>query len=385
MAMDVVRGKREIFGFIVPEDLKEVKDKIAKLNAKFGKEIYKLDQVNEYESYKRKFLRLDFTIINPVKDDYTVLAMIDHSDHVIYNWSDVDLEKFRTRTTCDHCNTNHRRAKTFIVKTKDGELQQIGSSCFTKITGSAYTRSLSKFFTNPSDDLNKIISFNVEDLREKKEPMFYDPRDIVDVTAAIIKEVGFVSVNSTGFGDSTCKKVFDAFRGRLKLAGFDINKVPKVTDEFKKFLSDNRQNRFLNECFHIIQNEQIHSRTVPTLVAGVASWLRDNDKKAVEKATNTGKSDNKPIQVTKYDGPNKNVDCVAERVYVNDGEWGMSVTYYFLVDNKYRLRWTTYSGGIDGRVAPGDKIKLERFTIGEHNNTSKIPSTKITRVKAKKI
>ena len=59
-----------------------------------------------------------------------------------YRRADLDLSAFYGRTVCDHCNTNRRRNKTYIIETiETGVLNQVGSSCINDFLGADYLRS----------------------------------------------------------------------------------------------------------------------------------------------------------------------------------------------------------------------------------------------------
>jgi hypothetical protein len=54
----------------------------------------------------------------------------DEINGLVKQYGDVEIPvMFRTRQYCDHCNTNRRRNRTFIVVDEGGKFEQIGSTC----------------------------------------------------------------------------------------------------------------------------------------------------------------------------------------------------------------------------------------------------------------
>lgn len=73
----------------------------------------------------------------PLIEGYDFVAFIDHTENMILSEKpEMDLEVFRHRRVCDHCGSNRKRSKTYILQNQaNGELIQIGSSCVKAFLG----------------------------------------------------------------------------------------------------------------------------------------------------------------------------------------------------------------------------------------------------------
>jgi ribosomal protein L36 len=49
--------------------------------------------------------------------------------HTVPGKGEEDLSAYRTRTQCDHCKTARRRTETYVIRSQEGEVKQIGKNC----------------------------------------------------------------------------------------------------------------------------------------------------------------------------------------------------------------------------------------------------------------
>lgn len=66
------------------------------------------------------------------------LESLEHGNKINKTVDDIELpEIYRTRSTCDHCNTARRRKDTYVLRSEAGELKQIGRNCLADYLRSA--------------------------------------------------------------------------------------------------------------------------------------------------------------------------------------------------------------------------------------------------------
>ena len=97
--------------------------------------------------------------------NYDVIAVVEHGENntnMVYPCGDFEIptKYFTRRGVCEHCNTNHYRVKTVILKDlTDGTLKQVGTGCLKEYTGvTEYT------LINSYKALNSIINNSMADI-----------------------------------------------------------------------------------------------------------------------------------------------------------------------------------------------------------------------------
>ncbi len=366
-------------GYIFTHEVNEFKENIAKLNKKYGCEIVDVEYIEiPMAGFADTVTRVILKINNPNDGKYNVIAMIDHNNGIINAREDINLEKYRDRRVCDHCNTNRVRNTTFIVQTKDG-LMQIGSSCLQKLMGRTYTKNLYNFFTNLFN--NNFEAENIEfdpdmETLMKREREVYYAEDIINVAYRYLKKNNFVSISKAdSFEESSAHKVAEILlyydKTMSYAEGEDIN-----IEDFKKFLREQVKKTYSNfyeNCVSIIRKKEVDEKAIRWLVPCVYQYLRYKEN---QKNASKGFSEHKPYG---KDGEVFNGEMKGEVTYVNTYENDYGLVDMIIFDcGEHKFNWyTTSAHGLE----KGDKVTLTKFKVKSNKNPK---YTTITYTKFKK-
>lgn len=126
---------------IPTENMESVLGKVIQLNKKAKKlnapEV-KMSVVNEYDKFINNvaipFTDIEITGTVPKIDGWEFIARLEFSQengkNTIFKFKQDETipTEYLTSNACEHCNTKHKRVKTYILK-KDDKFFQVGSSC----------------------------------------------------------------------------------------------------------------------------------------------------------------------------------------------------------------------------------------------------------------
>lgn len=352
----------------------------------------------EHPTYKLRFVKVNVNgtaIIN----DWELVASVEHTEKGnIFSKALVDVEipeRYRNSAPyCEHCNTNHYRKNTFIVRnTKTNEFKQVGRSCLCD-----FTFGMDANFAASVVSMRTIFKeYEEKDLREIPfgfNEKYYDVKEILCYASETIRCFGYVKSNEPNSTKNTMTDFFNVINGNTKFLTKDIindieNKIEKFNfnpeSEQAKTEVENAL-RWLDEQKESESNDYIHNLKVAValenvtynkfglLVSLIPAYNRDIEKQAKIKAEQENE------KISDY------VGTVGQRVQISvdsvkcvtswDGEYGTTYIWKIVDTNGNVFTWKTSNCLGDNCVG-----KILKGTVKEHKLYRDVRQTELTRCK----
>ncbi len=133
----------------------------------------------------------------PVLNGWSVRARIDagvHSENIIRSVVDVP-ERFRDNSTfCEHCNTNRKRKKLFLLEhVETGEWVRVGSSCLKQFVDIDEVDSIINNFENLIRFLDVDLNPEVNESYGKSFPEIINLKSFLAMVIHLTKQYGYMS------------------------------------------------------------------------------------------------------------------------------------------------------------------------------------------------
>lgn len=156
-----------------------------------------------------KFIQMNNITVDgltPTLNGWTMIARLEctPNGNMVKKLVDEELsEEYRTRNTCDHCNTNRYRKDTYLLRNEQQEVKQIGRNCLADYLRSedyadilAARAELIRTFEDMGGDDDDFSSWGSYESH-------YDVLHILQLAASAIRCHGWVSRKSARAEDST--------------------------------------------------------------------------------------------------------------------------------------------------------------------------------------
>lgn len=310
-------------------------------------------------------VRIDNEIIK--NDGWTVEAHLEHLEGgnvvtligaKVINPSWVDLP-----AKCDHCNTNHRRSKTYIVS-KSGEEKQVGSSCLKEYTGIDPALAL-KFAALHDMVLDDEINAGCI---QGRYTVAHDIKTVVANAIDIIANYGYVK---SAEPDSTKSKLFEMVDNETLTENARIKAQAIITWlQANDFTGDS----LLTNCKALAINQYCKSSHF-----GYLAYLPVAYDKAMKKA----KTDASKAEQTSM---SEHYGAVGEKINVSisdaklitsyETQFGYTFVYQFISDSNIFIWYASRSQNIE-------KITSLQGTIKCYKEYNSAKQTVLTRCKIK--
>ena len=321
---------------------------------------------------------VDFKITSDVsswiiESGYEIVAVIDHKENIVHTFiEDSNVEFFRNRHYCDHCKTKRNRSKSVILRSNDGNLIQVGTTC------------LSDFIKSDVDELVRGINLCAEDFAASieneeeffrgfsKERAFFNIHEVIPMIYRVILEKGFYPSSQGNM--STKSFVNKALYDEELISPTDEDRAiaPKII-EWISSLED--ENSFTRNLIQIVKNGFVSIKTTGYLCAGVNSYISKSGRSSSEESDKNlsgGYFGNIGDKVS------LNVTFKEVAFYFSYAYGGRIGYFKFIDEDGHVFIWKTSTSGINS--APGSKL-LIKGTIKDHSEYRGIKQTILTRVK----
>jgi hypothetical protein len=170
---------------------------------------------------KTKVLFVEVKLIgkSPKLLGWSLIACVDHDPAIGQTFrtvpnKEVPVQYLPDSSYCEHCHSDRRRLKTYIVKNiETGEYKRIGSTCVSSFLGGKHVESFLFYasFVSTMGDLEKEYSYNGCD----RASYYYNLDLILAITSKIIAKFGYVSHAKANESDgeltSTASEVYWQF------------------------------------------------------------------------------------------------------------------------------------------------------------------------------
>ncbi len=254
--------------FVAEEQITEIESVMKKLNrraVKLGVKEITLEYTGKEEIRRVKITRkigdrVDQTGVNvkfieiiltgeSIKiAGWAFLAKIEHDTiglngkNIILNLSDRPLAKDYqdANPDCDHCKSNRRRVKTYIVENiNTKEVLQVGSTCVKDFTGHPNAEKILNFYGALQTFFDINIDYEPGNEGSGNGWFYADTKDFVRVAAEIILKFGFVSKSNCNYDETpTSYDVLSSFLPFSKPTYGNLESTDKGQELFDRVFSE---------------------------------------------------------------------------------------------------------------------------------------------------
>jgi hypothetical protein len=384
---------------VVSSKISQLCNEVAKMNrkaAKYGLPLIKIivgdsytekQLIKEYGYFKRICIeKTNVTIIGNIPNipNFSIAAVIDHHPiAIVHSYMEIP-EHFRNRGSyCDHCHSMRMRNKTIILKNKEtGEFIQVGSTCLKDYLNLDISRELSHltWVDDIKDEYENIVGGRME--------YNFDLLDVFTATVKIINTFGFVKVSDNDYESGkvgtkyhlsdyfipNSQDTVDYYKNKLTLND-------EIATETAKHIIDWIKNNDSNNEFMVNLKAMISLESIPTkyfgyIAGAVASYIRENESKKVEKIefNNTYRPEEIKSRIT--------FKARLISIRAIDSFYGTSYMHKFMDDENREIIWFCSGNPLmNSDEIDSYKIITITGTIKEKKEYNNKKQTYLTRVK----
>jgi len=202
-------------------------------------------------------------------------------------------EKYRTSHSCEHCNTNRRRNRTFVLKHDSGEFKAVGSTCLVDFTGHSGAEAMADMLVAKyMNDVLKECDCLPEDYEKQRrgDHQLFSAVEIISRAILIIKEYGEYVSYSDAQERHVCSTV-EVLKNKLftEKAPEDNTAAEKLIAWFTaKFSAVTENSGYVNNLKAAIINKFVPKKDLGILASFPAFAVREQEKERL--AALTGKA-----------------------------------------------------------------------------------------------
>lgn len=315
------------------------------------------------------------------KDGYAVVAKLEHLEEGNFVRSFVDepnpaWQKLPPR--CEHCNTKHYRANTFIVRHEDGTEKQVGSTCLKDYCGIdpkyfAYLKALHDLFLR--DDI-RCYDFDSCKPHEK----IYSMMETLALSFRVKKSQGYVK---SGYPGSNKDKLMDLLKAKEKPTDEEMAFANEVAEEVNLMQRDDSFTRlnnqriwFDNSIKPLLKVGYCKSSHIGYIAYAPVAFDHYLEAKAqTEGREALRKKQAETSQFIGIIGKKIEVDVAKMELVTSwENDWGYTYLYKIVDNNGNVLVWKS------SRCV--DPFKKLRGTVKDHNERDGVKQTIVTRCRA---
>lgn len=303
-----------------------------------------------------------------LESGYEVIGVIDHMEDMVHTFVEgVNLESFRHRKVCDHCNTKRNRAKTIIVR-KGEQLLQVGTTCLADFVGIA-VETLVKAIEFHSE---RLPAGDMEDYFHNNMPyrMTFPLELVIPHILAAIHDYGFLPTSEE---KSTRNLITMCIKGKFRLAPTEEQEalVPAIVGWMKALKPTSDFN--LNVA-QIADNGLCSLHTLGLLCAAVHMFLK-HKAEAEAKAAQKGED----LESNHVGNVGDKLTMRLIHIYTATFEtmYGLKSIYTFEDESGNCFVWSSNTGW---SFKAAEKITV-KATIKAHSEYRGKKQTEITRAK----
>jgi len=196
MKTRILKGKQGYF----QSKIDKLNRRAVKLNCppiiiKYGNIVYE-EHRNERTGRKTgyEFIEVSINGSSPIIDGWEFIGKIDHKGGGVVlslPGKEIPEKYYKTGSVCDHCQTNHLRNNTYIIK-KEEEYKQVGSACLKDFMGHTDPEAIANFLSIVWEEMRDL-----EDEESDYRKVGSDPcekvEEVLNFSSALIRKYGWIS------------------------------------------------------------------------------------------------------------------------------------------------------------------------------------------------
>lgn len=205
----------------------------------------------------------------PRIEGWDLVAILDHfqSGTIIRSVDKTEIpDIYRTRITCDHCQTNRKRNDTFLLRNDEGSLLQVGRQCLKDFTGHASPEAIVSFYK----DL-LVLRAGESGSKVPRAAVGMPLEEFLAKTSAVVRKYGYVSRTNAGTGEPpTADRV-------LAGQGVEDEEDQAMARTVLAWLDGQRENSdFMYNLKTVARNNIVTSKVAGLASAILGCYLRNN-------------------------------------------------------------------------------------------------------------
>lgn len=311
-----------------------------------------------------------------VVDGWNFLGVVDHINDTIFQIDEtVNLEPFRYRAFCDHCNSKRVRNKTIILRNASGELKQVGTNCIKDFVG-----------INLDSLVHMIISLDGHKYLDDPDflpfsfgshEFHFELPEVLNVALKTITNHGFSSRSHAEPGKDSASLIWKILFREIPVG--DAKAIGNADDCISWVKNINDFSSFWMNAKAVFRNGMVSHKTIGIVAAAVFFYIKSKEQEMV--ASNSV-SEHFGIPGMRL---NLNLSKISTKnMYIDTSYYeGTMYIHTFQDDDGNIFVWKTTSNSLLG-FSDNEKVKV-RCTIKEHNEYRGIKQTVLTRCKVEAI
>lgn len=290
---------------------------------------------------------------------------------------EVDLTEYRTATpdNCDQCHARRRRNDTYIVARTEAdrtagahllysgppvETKQVGSSCLKDFTGHKSPEQVAHFMAELRDYIEDIRGGMYEGGHIIPR---YSVVSFMHVAAAVVRTNGYVSRRTseeTGEQPTaeTVRTAWHLSQKRLldlKIEDSDVERSDKALAWVRSLTDEDLENDYLYNLFTVCKGDTLADRQFGFAASALVAYDRAEERRIQREAA-------APVdEFVGEKGKRRDFIFTVQRVFENDGDYGMSYRHIVRDDEGHALIWST--GAV--KLEPGVRY-TGNFNVKDH-------------------
>lgn len=289
------------------KQLKTIQNKCNKLGTDFGyrkgNEVWK--EITDEETlctYMARFIEVE-AWGNAHINGWEFVAVIEHMDgkgrNIVRQFNtnyDIPARYYTVRPTCEHCNTHRTRKQTYLlVNEETEEFKQVGGSCLKEFTGGLDAERLVAYISC----FDKLIAGESFTGSESSRVKYFDTKYILQITAQVVKAIGYSNSNSDAPTYLKVYKVYSFLQGymmpskeRDDIEAFvnkyhiDPDSSKEDVDAMIKWILNDADCSFgyMMNLRAVVDTEYVKLKHFGLLCSAVPTYNREMEKLAAQKA-----------------------------------------------------------------------------------------------------
>ena len=316
--------------------------------------------------------------INICFDGWEFVATLQHLDtgeNIIRLISDSIIipDKYKTSgSICEHCNVNRYRKDTYLVKNKNNEFVQVGSSCIKDFLGHNSPDNIiqsAEFAANIVYYMNSLYQ-DVDKIHP--DDILFDLELVLSQTSACIRDYGWVPKSkATDINIPTASRVLDHIDYVAGLFRSEINSADKLKAENAINWAENLTNdqceysNYLHNIRAIARSGVVNRKTIGYATSIISAFDRENKSKE----TNNNRCHVGTVK------SREEFDVTFINCFTGYSSFGQYFKYTFEDENKNILIW--FASSIQD-FEDNKKYRI-KATVKAHSFYKNVPQTEITR------
>lgn len=283
---------------------------------------------------------------------------------------------------CDHCRTNRRRNRTYLVADEDGRQLQVGSTCLKDFLG--WHGSVVFLSTTDAEEAIHEVGATFYGARHADE---WATLDVLAVAWAAIQAYGFRPSHSF---DTSTKEIVRSLllprttaerEKRAELQPY-VERARPMAQTIREWVVNEMtgDSNYVLNLRAVLAADWVTDRNLGLLVSAPQAWAKAQERDLVRRREREELDNTWAGKV----GDRLEVTVRLKSVHYTSGAWGTTAIYTLIGDDHRVYKWFSSSHALDEDDAHGTRYVL-RGTVKRHDEWNGTKETHLTRCKVLRV